>query len=373
MARLTIFSVLIFCFIACKKESANSSPPILKCASSVTVDEDDPSGSARLFLYTDNAVAKTVIVFYSTIDSSARSSLNYHGISNGKAQINAGTESVSILISIYSDTLNKLDLMFKVHIDSIVNAVIQNRDIMVTIKNVDYATLVWSDEFNDSIINTANWNFEQGNNNGWGNSELEVYTNSRANSYISEGNLIIKAIGSSGYYTSARMTTEGKRFFTNGRIDIRAKLPTGKGIWPALWMLGTNIDNVGDVPGVGWPKCGEIDIMELIGNNNSTVYGTVHYDNGGHQSSGSSYSLNKGSFSDSYHVFSLIWQPHHLKWLVDNEVYNSIAANQVNGFAFNLPQFFIFNIAVGGNWPGNPDTTTTFPQTMVVDYIRVYQ
>ena len=256
--------------------------------------------------------------------------------------------------------------MFKIHIDSISNGFISKETILVKILNTDYTQLVWSDEFNDSTINTANWNFEKGNNAGWGNNELEVYTDSPANSYISNGSLIIKAINTSGTYTSARMTSQNKKTFTNGRIDIRAKLPKGKGIWPAIWMLGTNISTV------SWPKCGEIDIMEMLGDNVSKVYGTVHYDNNGHQSSGLNTTLSSGTFSDSYHLFSIIWQPHHLIWLLDNKEYYSVTDTEVSGFRFDLPQFFILNVAVGGNWPGNPDNTSQFPQTMEVDYIRVY-
>lgn len=163
------------------------------------------------------------------------------------------------------------------------------------------------------------------------------------------------------------MTTQNKRSFTTGRIDIRAKLPQGKGIWPALWMLGSNITTV------SWPQCGEIDIMELLGQTPNLVYGTVHYNNGGHQSLGGNYSLSSGTFSDDFHIFTLIWQPHHLIWQVDGHTYRTISDIQITGFRFDLPQFFIFNIAVGGNWPGPPDNSTVFPQTMEVDYIRVYQ
>jgi hypothetical protein len=367
MIRLIAFASSLLFIISCKKESTLYNFPAINCASNISVYEDDPGGNAKITLSTANPIEKTVIVYYSTSDSSAQSGQDFQGITNGKVQINRGTQSSSIEIPIYSDTLHKLDLVFKVHIDSIINGSMQNRNIRVKIINVDYSNLVWSDEFNDSTINISNWNFELGNNGGWCNAELEVYTDSRSNAYISNGNLIIKAINSGAVYTSARMTTQHKDTFITGRIDIRAKLPQGKGIWPALWMLGSNISTD------GWPKCGEIDIMELLGDNPNKAYGTVHYLNGTHQSSGSIHVLSSGSFSDSYHIFSLIWQPHHLKWLIDNEIYYSVASNQIDGFAFDLPQFFIFNIAVGGNWPGNPDSTTVFPQTMSVDYIRVYQ
>jgi hypothetical protein len=367
MIRYLSFASLLLLLICCKKEATNSITPVISSPSSISVSEDIPGGKATINLATLKSVDKLVTVYYSTSDSSAISGLDYQAVSHGQVQMQAGINYASILIPIYSDTSQKHDLVFKVHLDSVINATLQNRDIRIKIVNVDYSNLVWSDEFNDTTINTSNWNFEQGNNNGWGNGELEVYTNLPANAYISSGSLVIKAISTGGGYTSARMTTQNKQTFTTGRIEIRAKLPQGKGIWPAIWMLGTNISTV------NWPKCGEIDIMELLGQNPAKMYGTVHYDYGGHQSKGGNHELLSGSFADSYHIFSLIWQPHHLKWLVDNQVYFSVSDSEINGFSFDLPQFFIFNIAVGGSWPGSPDNTTIFPQTMQVDYIRVYQ
>ena len=243
---------------SCKKESNNTLVPVISLPGSVNVYEDDPTGNVRIPIVLNAPATKTINVIYSTSDSSAKSGIDYQGIIRGEAQIQQGNSSFIILVPIYSDTLQKHNLVFKVHIDSITNSSIQNRDVHVTIINVDYANLVWSDEFNDSTINASNWNFESGNNNGWGNNELESYTNSLSNAYISNGCLIIKAISSNGY-TSARMTTQNKRTFVTGRVDIRAKLPMGKGIWPALWMLGS------DITTVSWPQCGEIDIMELLG------------------------------------------------------------------------------------------------------------
>jgi Glycosyl hydrolases family 16/Calx-beta domain len=358
---------LVFLFLACKKDVNTADIPIITNTTTINVFEDDPAGVAKISFALSAPAKKDIIVFYSTSDSSAKSGQDYKSIINGQTQIQHGSISFSVQIPIYSDTLQKNDLVFKVHIDSVINGLISNRDIRVNIINVDYARLVWSDEFNDSIINTSNWNFEKGNNNGWGNNELEVYTDLPSNAYISNGCLVIKALSEGGSYTSARMTTQNKQTFVRGKVEIRAKLPKGKGIWPALWMLGS------DITTVNWPQCGEIDIMELLGQDPSTVYGTVHFNNNGHQSIGSSHDLISGSFYDTFHIFSLIWQPHHLNWLIDNQTYLSVADSQISGFAFNLPQFFIFNIAVGGNWPGNPDSTTVFPQSMVIDYIRVYQ
>ena len=142
-------------------------------------------------------------------------------------------------------------------------------------------------------------------------------------------------------------------------------------MWPALWMLGTNISSV------GWPACGEIDNMELIGTKPSTVYGTLHWSNAGgsHASKGSYFELPSGDFSNQFHVFSIVWAENNIQWYVDDQKYLDISISDVGAgnYPFNMSQFFIFNVAVGGNWPGSPDNTTEFPQRMFVDYIRVFQ
>jgi beta-glucanase (GH16 family) len=164
------------------------------------------------------------------------------------------------------------------------------------------------------------------------------------------------------------MVTKGKREFTYGRIDIRAKMPYGQGIWPALWMLGGNIGSV------SWPACGEIDIMEYLGHDVAKIYGTVHYDKNGHQYTGGSSSLASGDgYDQKFHVFTIVWQQSGLTWYRDYIKYFEVSASAINYAAFTLPQFFIFNVAVGGNWPGNPNSSTVFTQTMQVDYVRVFQ
>ncbi len=168
-------------------------------------------------------------------------------------------------------------------------------------------------------------------------------------------------------YTSARMKTQGLKEFKYGRVDIRAKLPIGQGIWPALWMLGANINDV------DWPKCGEIDIMELVGHEALTTHGTYHWDNNGHQYIGGKISLPFGTFADDFHIFSIIWDEQKIQWLLDETPFYTGNISAPEFSEFHLPFFFIFNVAVGGNWPGYPDETTTFPKKMYVDYIRVYQ
>jgi len=233
-------------------------------------------------------------------------------------------------------------------------------------------TLVWQDEFNGSSL-SQNWVYDIGTgNSGWGNNELQYYTNQ--NAVVSDGLLQItakqEAMGGQNY-TSSRIKTQGIQSWKYGRIDIRAALPKGQGIWPALWMLGDNITSV------GWPSCGEIDIMEMIGgagNNDKTIHGTAHWsDNGSHAQYGDSYTLNSGVFADEFHVFSIVWNANGITWLVDNVVYNTINTTPAQLAEFQEKFFLIFNVAVGGNWPGSPDGTTQFPQTMYVDYVRVFQ
>lgn len=239
--------------------------------------------------------------------------------------------------------------------------------------------LVWRDEFNGNAL-TQDWTFDLGDgcaNNlcGWGNNELQWYTNRRENVRVENGNLIITARRepmSGRQFTSARIKTEGRQSFQFGRIDIRAVLPKGQGIWPALWMLGDNIRQV------GWPACGEIDIMEMIGGpataRNNTVHGTVHWDNNGsHAETGGFTTLSQGIFNDNFHVFSIIWDERQIVWLLDNRPFHTVDITPAALSELRESFFFLFNIAVGGNWPGNPDDTTVFPQQMVVDYVRVFQ
>ncbi|EMR00682.1 family 16 glycosylhydrolase [Cesiribacter andamanensis] len=232
--------------------------------------------------------------------------------------------------------------------------------------------LVWQDEFSGSQLNGANWTFETGTGaGGWGNNELQYYR--QENTAVRDGYLIItakqEAFGGR-QYTSSRIKTQGKQEFQYGRIDIRAVLPQGQGIWPALWMLGANF------PTVGWPESGEIDIMEMIGGagRENTVHGTIHWSNAGNYATfGRSYRLQEGTFADEFHVFSLVWDAGRLRWLVDDVQFNEVDITPAELSEFQQKFFLIFNVAVGGNWPGNPDANTSFPQRMVVDYVRVFQ
>lgn len=234
--------------------------------------------------------------------------------------------------------------------------------------------LLWSDEFNgpaNAPPNPANWTYDLGNNYGWGNEELETYTQTAAYQ-DGAGNLVIRgAKNPDGSYTSARIKTQGLFNTRYGRVEARIKIPYGQGLWPALWMLGDNIDSI------GWPDCGEIDIMENIGKEPGIIHGTLHGPGyAGNSPFTAAYTLPAGAhFSDAYHVFAISWTPDSITFLVDEHAYYRASTRQLpsgTNWVFNHPFFLILNVAIGGSWPGNPDQTTTFPQTMLVDYVRVY-
>jgi beta-glucanase (GH16 family) len=226
------------------------------------------------------------------------------------------------------------------------------------------AQLLWADEFNGTSVNTANWNYDIGAG-GWGNAELEYYRSQNAT--VSGGYLNITARRESyggAAYTSARMKTQGKKSWTYGWMESRIKMPKGKGLWPAFWMIGNNIGSV------GWPKCGELDIMEHV-NSEGAIVGSMHWDSNGHQL----YNGTKAVDVGGWHNYQLNWNSTSLRWYVDGSLYlTGNIANNINGTEeFKLPFFFILNLAVGGVWPGSPDGSTVFPAVMQVDYVRVYQ
>ena len=235
-------------------------------------------------------------------------------------------------------------------------------------------TLAWQDEFSGNTLNSSYWTHEIGTGSGgWGNNELQYYRSE--NTSVQDGYLVITAKSESymgSNYTSSRIVTKSKKNFKYGRIDIRAKLPEGQGLWPALWMLGSNISSV------NWPACGEIDIMEMIGGSGreKTVYGTLHWDNSGAHActcDKPGYTLSSGTYADKFHVFSMVWNSTKIIWYVDDVKFNEIDITPSGLSEFHNDYFFIFNVAVGGNWPGAPNSSTVFPQKMIVDYVRVFQ
>lgn len=234
--------------------------------------------------------------------------------------------------------------------------------------------IVLQEEFEvNGTPNIALWSKEIGTgNNGWGNNELQYYTDRLQNLKVEDGVLKITAIKESfmgSGYTSGRMITKTKFEQKFGRYEARIKMPWGKGIWPAFWMLGANSDTV------AWPQCGEIDIMEYLGNNPTTVFGTVHGPGyAGSNAISKLYSLKNDRFDNDFHVFGIEWGENYINYYVDDVLYNQITQNDVKGeWVFNKPFYIILNMAVGGNLPGSPNAETVFPQTMTVDYVRVYQ
>jgi beta-glucanase (GH16 family) len=241
--------------------------------------------------------------------------------------------------------------------------------------------LRWADEFDGaagSVPDQTKWNYDVGGN-GWGNNELETYTRRSDNAFLDgDGHLVIKLIketftGQDGIrrdYTSARLLTKDKFTQRYGRVEARIKVPFGQGIWPAFWMLGANIAEV------GWPACGEIDIMENIGREPAITHGSLH---GPGYSGGSPltgiYTLPAGQkFADDFHIFAVEWEPAAIRFYVDGNLYQTKTPADASGkrWVFDHPFFIILNVAVGGNFPGSPDDTTIFPQVMTVDYVRVY-
>ena len=222
--------------------------------------------------------------------------------------------------------------------------------------------LVWSDEFDSTAVNTSAWNFETGGG-GWGNNEKEYYQPNNAT--VENGNLVITAkketVGSNGY-TSSRMTTQGKKEFTYGKIEARIKIPVGMGLWPAFWMLGSDVNTT------AWPACGETDIMEHI-NADSIIYGTIHWDNNGHVQDGG----NTASLPSDYHVYSVEWDASSISWFIDSVRYSTSYITNNSTEEFHLPFFILLNLAVGGNWPGQTIDDSQMPAKMYVDYVRVYQ
>jgi len=388
--------ILFLGSVACSKGSGGGGQSTTQTTgpsvhvSDITQDRQTQASTFRFYIDLSAASTQTVTVNYATSDGTAKAGTDYT-TTNGSINIAAGQTEVYVDIPVTGDSLRRANQNFYFQISNPVNSTLGTAKATGTIVNTDlpylptdttgYETptgypgyhLAWSDEFNGNSLNTNNWGYDLGGS-GWGNQELENYTNRTQNVFVSAGHLIIEARQESyggNNYTSGRIVTAGLQQFTYGRIDIRAKLPVSKGMWPALWMLGSNISTV------PWPGCGETDIMELVGSAPSQVTGSMHWQQtGGSEGTyNGNYDLSSGDFSQQFHVFSLVWKQDSVQFLVDDHLYvNGSSANVLSGtYPFNSPFFFIFNVAVGGNWPGPPDNTTIFPQRMFVDYVRVFQ
>ena len=380
--------------VNCSKSSDNPTPvtPVLTAAP-VTASEGTGANTPFVFELTLSAAAsQAVSVTVSTADAVAKAGQDYIAFSGRTVSFQPGETKKTVQVDVVADEWKENTEEFQIQLQSPVNCTVPNNIVRGFIVNDDsqiffddkgYSTpdnypgytLVWSDEFNGTTLNPADWNFETGdgcpNVCGWGNNELQWYTNSE-NLYLQRGKMIIEARAESRNgknYTSSRITTQNKKTFRYGRIDIRAKLPFGQGIWPAAWMLGANI------PTVGWPACGELDIMEMLGHETNKVYATVHYATGAGPRNISKSVTSAESYAEAFHVYSMVWVQDKIRFLVDDQLISEINKADIspNNYPFNEPFFFIFNIAVGGNWPGSPNATTTFPQWMFVDYVRVFQ
>lgn len=232
--------------------------------------------------------------------------------------------------------------------------------------------LVWSDDFTGTAGNTPDntkWSFDIGGG-GWGNNELQTYTNNANNIKLDgNGKLVITAISNPSGFTSARIKTKGLFSQAYGRFEARIKTPTGPGIWPAFWMLGANIDTK------PWPQCGEIDIMEQRGQQPSITHGTLHgpgYSGG--NSIGKAYGLTTGRFDTDYYIYAVEWGENYIDFFVNDFLYQRLTPENVTGeWVYNQPFFLLLNVAVGGNFVGFPTTGTPFPQSMYVDFVKVYK
>ncbi|MEC7901725.1 MAG: glycoside hydrolase family 16 protein [Candidatus Neomarinimicrobiota bacterium] len=240
-------------------------------------------------------------------------------------------------------------------------------------------TLVWNDEFDGPALNLEKWSYEIGGH-GWGNNELQYYSDDDSTAFIQDGKLVIRAdlvpqgTGSSDnlrYFSSARLRTSGKGDWRYGRIEVKAKLALGQGIWPAIWMLPT------DWMYGGWPESGEIDIMEHVGYDPGRVHGSIHTGSYNHKINtqrGGSKLLDK--ISSKFYVYAIEWYEDRIDFLIDDSKYFSFqndGKNDFNTWPFNQRFHLLINIAVGGDWPGSPDETTQFPTEMEVEYVRVYE
>jgi beta-glucanase (GH16 family) len=390
----TTFFLIALSLTACKKENTGGGTP--ETTPNLTISDvfkpEGTGGNSNMdfVLKLSSPAKREVSVRVATKEGFAKAGEDYTAVDQ-KIIFAAGETQKTVSVSIVGDDLKEGIDDFQLALSEPVNCVIisnyatgtiDNDDTKIPVSDAGYTTpltyagrtLVWSDEFNGSALNTTDWNYDVGDgcpNCGWGNNELEFYT-AGENLYFSQGKMIIEARKESRggkNYTSSRLTTMGKKSFKFGRIDMRAKLPKGQGIWPAFWMLGDNF------PTAGWPTCGEIDIMEFLGHELTKVYSTIHFRAGTGSRNISKSFTNSTPIPDEYHVYSLVWETDKMRMLIDDKLIGEFQASDIGGAAypFNEKFFFLLNVAVGGNWPGSPNATTYFPQWMFVDYVRVFQ
>lgn len=383
------FLSIIFIFGCSSSEDVKINTPNIIIDDFEIIEGDDGNLQIEYAVKLDEAYSNDIILTYHSDDASAFQEADYKKV-DGQLIIPAGKTEALLTLEIVSDIIKEGNEFFRILFDSNMEVYFENKtaeikiinnDSMLPYGSTDYTTpdtytgwkIAWADEFSGTEINKDWWTHEIGNgDNGWGNNEMEYYTDAPENSRIEGGSLVIEARDDSWNgkkYTSARMITKDNKTFGFSRTDIRAKLPYGQGIWPALWMLGNNIDQK------GWPACGEIDIMELIGNHPSTSHATVHFGADSYKYVGDKYNISSETFNDRFHVFSVVREFSQMWFYVDDILIFDFSSKDTQGqpYPFNEQFFCIFNVAIGGNWPGSPDETTIFPQKMEVDYIRVFE
>jgi len=394
-----LFSLLIISIISCRKDPQPNTPNVNRGKVSFTTDTISVLEKDTILFIPVQLTQKRdkdVTVYFHIEGNSATPEYDYF-VSNGSLHFPKGEDTVGslIIVDIFADTLTEIDETFTIFLDSATNAIISQKELTLKILDDesrratypgystplfhDGYTMVWQDEFLGTELNETDWNYRIGNGCpnlcGFGNNELQYYR--KQNAIVANDLLTItakKETFASNQYTSTRINTFGKISVPYGRIDVRARLPFGKGIWPAIWMMGNNKS------AVGWPACGEIDMMELRGSAPNKANGTIHYKNasGVHQYPPSkNHILSSGTYHDEFHVFSLVRTEGKIQWYVDDILFNTKFYSQLNlGSQPNpfLQDFYIIlNLAVGGNYDGNPNSSTIFPQTMEIDYVRVFE
>ena len=400
--KITILLPLAFsllCF-SCRKNEQTLTPIPAEAPKILVGDLSVPEGDEQHFVQLEVKISgerkEAVSLSFETRDGTAEAENDYVP-AWGTLAFPVGNHDTSqtIAVKILTNKFAEEDEYFEVRFFDIKNAEPAEALSTITLLNDDEPhdtfpgyttpleypgmTLAWHDEF-DVVFANGNWTHATGtgcpNLCGWGNNELQYYR--PENTTVDNGLLTITAKEenySGSDYTSSRILSKDKFEFKFGRVDIRAKLPKGKGIWPALWMLGANRDDV------GWPACGEVDIMELRGSLPRKICGTVHYQNasGNHQNTypDCHVLLDGTTYNDLFHVFSIVWDAERMTWYLDDQKFNEELFSNLNlGSKPNpfLQEFyFLLNVAAGGNYDGDPDGTTEFPQKMEVDYIRVFQ
>jgi len=392
-----IFFLLLFLASCAKSSNEGVEEPIPKLSfDDISLVEGNGSiTTVTIKLTLDHPYSKTVGVSYSTIPGSAMSNEDFEAQTDKILNFKPNEVEKEIILYVVADDWREPDESFEVKFVKPFNIELLKNSCLISIKNDDTKiisggtvgyeapisypgyTLVWGDEFDGPGLNAANWTEELGDGCpalcGWGNNQLQYYTNNSNNLFFQEGKLIIEgraeSIGGKNY-TSARLTTKNKKAFKFGRIDMRALVAMGTGYWSAFGLLPQ--DNVFGA----WPKSGEIDIMENKGSEARTVYGTAHFGNGP-----ASTNIRKGYFKPfgaywgEFHVFSIEWKQDEINWYADNVLYGSVSKADLgaNNYPFNEQFYFIINLAIGGNFPGSPDANTIFPRWFMIDYIRVFQ